>query len=123
MANLSPPNDVHLLKPSSRDAALDRAMRYIESNLDRAVRIEEVAAAAFVSRFYLARLFQASLGTTPTAYIRRARIELASRELRQGRQPMAQIAAQFGFFDQSHFVRCFRREMGCTPARYSARST
>lgn len=123
MAHPLPPDDVRFLKPSSRSAALDRAVRYIACNLDKPVRIEDVAAAACVSRFHLARLFQAGLGTTPTHYIRRVRIELASQELRQRRQPMAQIAAQFGFFDQSHFVRCFRREMGCTPTHYTARST
>lgn len=123
MAHRLPPDHVHPAPGSSRSAALDRAVRYIACNLDKPVRIEDVASAACVSRFHLARLFRAGFGTTPSRYIRRTRVQQASLELRHGHTPMAHIAAQFGFFDQSHFVRCFRQEMGCTPTLYTARRT
>ncbi|WP_146256582.1 AraC family transcriptional regulator, partial [Stenotrophomonas maltophilia] len=30
------------------------------------------------------------------------------------------LAQQLGFFDQSHFVRSFRAETGCSPGQYVA---
>ena len=33
---------------------------------------------------------------------------------------MACLAQQLGFFDQSHFVRSFRAETGCSPGQYLA---
>jgi len=123
MAHTVPSDAARPAKAPSQSAALDRALRYIACHLDTPLRIEDVAAAACVSRFHLSRLFRTGLGTTPSRYVRRTRIQQASLALRRRRQPIAQIAAQFGFFDQSHFVRCFREEMGCTPTLYSARST
>jgi AraC-like DNA-binding protein len=34
---------------------------------------------------------------------------------------MVEIAVSHGFYDQSHFVREFRRETGLTPGEYRAR--
>lgn len=36
-------------------------------------------------------------------------------------KPLAVIAAAHGFYDQSHFVREFRREIGLTPGDYRDR--
>jgi AraC-like DNA-binding protein len=38
--------------------------------------------------------------------------------LRQGRDPIAEIATDCGFYDQSSFTSHFRRHMGVTPRKY-----
>jgi len=40
--------------------------------------------------------------------------------LRQTREPLALIAQETGFADQSHLTSIFRREMGVTPGRFRA---
>jgi AraC-like DNA-binding protein len=42
----------------------------------------------------------------------------ARRLLRRG-EPIAEVAADVGFVDQSHLTRQFQRVMGTTPARYA----
>jgi AraC family transcriptional regulator len=36
------------------------------------------------------------------------------------RQPLAFLAVEAGFCDQSHFTRAFKRQFGVTPARFRA---
>jgi AraC-like DNA-binding protein len=40
--------------------------------------------------------------------------------MRQSNQPLAFIAQEAGFVDQSHLTYIFRREIGVTPGRYRA---
>ena len=67
---------------------------------------------------YVAQAFRKAYGSTVGEYIRRLRIESACRELSKLDLPIARIAANVGFFDQSHFTRTFRRLVGVTPAEY-----
>jgi len=81
------------------------------------VGLDELAAAAGVSRFHLIRVFQRRYGLTPFAYQRNRRIEKARAVLRTG-SSIADAAAAAGFADQSHLGRSFRAVMGSTPGEY-----
>ncbi len=100
--------------------AVCRAVDYIEQHLYEPVCVEQLAAAACMSRFHFARTFRAHTGLSPMEYLRQRRIEQAQRLLREGGRKVCQVASELCFFDQSHFVRSFRRATGCTPARYAA---
>jgi len=49
--------------------------------------------------------------------VRELRIDFAREQL-AGHAPLSDIAAAAGFYDQSHFSRCFKRHVGVTPAAY-----
>lgn len=100
-------------------AAVRRAQAFIEQNLGEPLDVLQIAAAACVSRFYLARLFRSATGLSPMAWLRQRRIEQARRWLRDGAQPVGRIASDLGYFDQSHFTRSFRAATGCSPRRYA----
>ena len=108
--------------PSSEPArprAVLRAIEYIERHLCEPIGVEQLAAAACMSRFHFARVFRRATGFSPMEYLRQRRIEQAQVLLLEGRYKVSEIASDLGFFDQSHFVRRFRRATGCTPARYA----
>ncbi len=67
-----------------------------------------------VHRF--ARLIKRFFGVTPSQYIARARVALASRLLRESNKSVAFIAQACGFYDHSAFTRAFRRLTGTTPS-------
>ena len=67
---------------------------------------------------YVAQAFRKAYGSTVGEYTRRLRVESACRELSKLDLPIARIAVNVGFFDQSHFTRTFRRLVGVTPAEY-----
>jgi AraC-like DNA-binding protein len=102
-----------------RDPALRRACELVGDDLARNVGLSEVAAAAGVSRHRLTRLFRAAYGLPPHRFVLAQRIRVARRLLERGAAP-AEVAAQTGFFDQSHLHRHFTRTLGMTPAAYAA---
>ena len=79
--------------------------------------LSDLAAPADVSRNQVIRDFKQVSGVTPGVYRRNLQLELAKEALRAGR-PLAQVAAEAGFSDQSHFSRMFRRAFGVTPNQY-----
>ena len=83
-----------------------------------AMRLGEVASAVGVQPTQLARAFRAHHGVSVGEFSRRLRLEWAATELARGELGLAEIAAEAGFADQSHFTRCFKQSVGTTPACY-----
>ena len=81
----------------------------------------EMAALAGLSSTHFNRRFQQLLRMTPGGYLRSVRVQSARRLLAATRLPLAGIAQQCGFTDQSHFTRCFRTATGLTPGDYRKR--
>ena len=67
------------------------------------------------------RAFRAAHGSSPGEYLRRLRVEWAEERIRTGDAPLAEIAADAGFADQSHLTRVFRAELGITPGAWRRR--
>jgi len=86
----------------------------------RYIGLGEVARAVGVPPVQVARAFRARHGVSVGEYGRRLRVEWAARELASGDRSLAEIAAEAGFSDQSHFTRLFRRYVGTTPGRFRA---
>jgi len=83
------------------------------------LRIERLADAVAMSPHHFARMFKATFGQTPHAYVLERRIEAACQALRcEPERPIADVAGACGFANQSHFTEAFRRRTGLTPARW-----
>lgn len=81
------------------------------------VPVDELASETGLSRFQAMRAFKRRFGLPPGAYQLRVRLGVAQKALREG-MPPAEVAAELGFVDQSHFTRHFKQLVGVTPARY-----
>jgi transcriptional regulator GlxA family with amidase domain len=88
------------------------------TRLDHPVGNAELARAAGLSVRAFERAFAAEYGLPPQQYLKRLRLQMASRRLVGTRESLSGIAATSGFADQSHFTREFRRLTGMTPGRY-----
>lgn len=94
-----------------------RVRDLIGSALESPLSIATLAAAVNLSPHHFARMFKESFGVSPAQYILQARISHA-KQLLQGDDTLASIAAQTGFSQQSHMTMQFRRATGATPAHY-----
>ena len=97
---------------------LDEVADCIHDRRFERVTLAELAAVGGVHRAHLVRAFRARFGVSVGTYMRRERIQWASRALCNSDAPIAEIALQAGFADQSHFTRTFVRHMGVSPGRY-----
>jgi AraC family transcriptional regulator len=78
----------------------------------------EIATAVGVHPGHLARAFRVQYGDSLGGYARKLRLEWAAERLVRTEDPLAGLAFEAGFVDQSHFTRAFKRRFGLTPARY-----
>jgi AraC family transcriptional regulator len=104
--------------PNSPPAWVERARDLVHDRFLEKLRIEDVATAVEVHPSHLARTFRERFHVPLGTYIRRLRIEWATRAVAETTEPLSAIAARAGFADQSHFTREFRRRHGVSPARY-----
>lgn len=113
---------IHLMqeKGSVQMAVGDRQTQeivsYINQNLHRPLRLEDLAGRFYISKNQLTAIFRKTMGTTVTSYIRMKRLALAQREIQQG-IPATVAAVNAGFGDYSNFYRCHRQIYGKSPVR------
>ncbi|MBP3365919.1 MAG: helix-turn-helix transcriptional regulator [Treponema sp.] len=80
----------------------------------RQLSVQEMARLAGASPYHFMRTFKAECGLSPHQFQMQCRIRMAQRLLEAGMD----AACAAGFFDQSHFSRCFRRAVALTPGEY-----
>ncbi len=83
-------------------------------------RVEDAVARWPISERSLQRLFDAQVGVGPKWVIQRYRLHEAIERIAAAREEpdWAEFAQDLGYYDQSHFIRDFRRLVGETPSAY-----
>lgn len=97
--------------------ARDHADRYFAEPLDLAV----LAAVATMSKFHFHRLFTATYGRTPAAYLSERRIERAQDLLRATNLTVTEVCFTVGFSSLGSFSSRFRALVGESPSEYQRR--
>ncbi|MFM0169215.1 AraC family transcriptional regulator [Paraburkholderia sediminicola] len=93
------------------------ARDYLLASLDRAVTLDELAAAAGRDRWSLSRDFRVLFGTSPHRYLTMRRLDLVRQLVLKG-VSLADASAASGFADQSHMTRHFKHAWGVAPAHW-----
>lgn len=105
-----------------RAAWVCRARDLVEASLPGPLRLTELAAELAVHPAHLSRTFRQAFGASLSQYVLRRRVELACAALaRDPDAPLARVAQETGFADQSHLCRGFRRVTGLTPGAWRLR--
>jgi len=99
---------------------LTRVYDYIEAHLDDRLILADLARVACLSPYHFSRSFKQAVGVGPQRYVMHRRVERARALMRRTDQPLALIAQEVGFADQSHLTSVFRREIGVTPGHFRA---
>lgn len=94
---------------------LQRVISFVDNNIDRNVSLEELAAAAGLSRRHFARSFRSEVGETPHRWLMERRLEKAKTLLASTEQSLIDIAMSCGFASQSHFSTAMKQATGMSP--------
>ncbi|MGJ7912505.1 AraC family transcriptional regulator [Neobacillus sp. LXY-1] len=92
------------------------SIEYMESNLDTNLLIDDVAAAACMSKFHFQRMFNMLTGYTVSEYIRNRRITVAAQELVNSKAKVIDVAMKYGYESPESFTKAFRRIHGINPS-------
>ena len=90
----------------------------MHDNIGQDVTLDDLAAAAHLSKYHLVRAFKARTGLPPHAYLQQIRLRQAGTLLRQTSSTVEQIGRECGYRSASQFAAAFRRHYGQSPARY-----
>jgi len=100
------------------DVRLNHVRDLIEFDLGHDLALQRLADEAGITAHSFAAAFTKAFGVPPHRYVTSRRIERAKTLLRQTDMPIAQIAVETGFANQSHLASTFRRNVGETPGAY-----
>ena len=93
---------------------------YINSNLHKSLRVDDIAIAVSFSAQHLSRIFREEMGMTISEYITQARIEEAKLMLRTTSFNISQIAERLNYYDSTYFSKVFRKYTGLSPLAYKS---
>lgn len=95
-----------------------KAIDYINQHRNIRLTVSSIAMILNVNKSYLSTVFKRETGVNLSDYIRKEKIKAASNMLRFSDYSYSDIAVYFGFASQSHFIQCFRVEIGITPKEF-----
>lgn len=106
-----------LARPVSQER-IQVMLEYIHQHYQEKLSLEQIAAAAIVSKRECLRCFQSCIGKTPVAYLLDYRIRMAERLLRTTALSVTEVAMETGFSNSAYFTKVFRELRSMTPSQY-----
>ena len=97
---------------------IKEAVAYCNLNLDKPIKVQEIADHLNLNRSYLARLFKQKTGVSLKQYLSHLRIENAKELLTKTELPVNVIACSIGFSDPLYFSKFFKKRTGHSPEKY-----
>lgn len=96
---------------------LNRALEFIESNIEKELNNEIIAKEAYSSKFHFYRVFNILTGKTLGEYIKERRLTLASQDIIGKKMKIIDVALKYGYDDPGAFTKAFKRFHGVTPTQ------
>jgi transcriptional regulator GlxA family with amidase domain len=90
----------------------------LERDLTAHLDIARISSSVGLSSSALRALFKKNLGSNPSGFLKRLRLERARQMLCAGTLSVKEIMTAVGCSDASHFVKDFERAYGLSPVRY-----
>jgi AraC-like DNA-binding protein len=105
------------LAEGGRSRTLEDILAYVRRHIYQPdkLRLENLAGHFRYSPNYLSIFFKRQTGESLQQYILRYKLKLVETRLRYSDWSVSQIAYEFGFTDESHLGKLFKKYYGCTP--------
>ncbi len=97
-----------------------RARDLADARYTEPLTVDDLAAAACLSRAHFSRAFKRAFGESPYSYLLTRRLERAATMLRGTDYSVADICMQVGLTSVGSFTSSFTRAYGVTPMQYRA---
>jgi AraC family transcriptional regulator len=91
---------------------------FLNDNWSANLSLSEIAKLVDIHPVTLSKSFPKFFSTNMGEYVRKIRIEKSLSLLKQSNSSLSEIAYQCGFFDQSHFIRLFKKYTGFLPNQF-----
>lgn len=99
------------------DGRVGEVLQYIHANYANDITLEKMANDLFISKSRLSQIFKDATGFSIGSYIIVYRIKRACSLLQSG-MSVQESGERVGFHNGTHFIRAFKRHMGCSPGKF-----
>ncbi|MCR5561305.1 MAG: helix-turn-helix domain-containing protein [Bacteroidales bacterium] len=107
------------LELSAPDDFVQQVERIIRENIaTKKFGVDEIAEITGISRIHVNRKLKAAGCPSPSVMLKKARMKLAEKLVREGKLPMQEIAQRCGFSSASYFATSFRDYFGVPPSDF-----
>ncbi|MFN0122122.1 MAG: helix-turn-helix domain-containing protein [Blastocatellia bacterium] len=103
------------LPESPLDKRVSQALEFIDAHLSASIRLEDLAEVMALSPERARHLFAETTGSPFSQYVLWKRIKQVIVVVLRGECSLTEAALKFGFADQAHFCRTFKRIFGTSP--------
>ncbi|EGT3601746.1 response regulator transcription factor [Clostridium perfringens] len=103
---------------TNEEKIVDKVSKYIDDNMDKMLKLEELASICNLSPGYFSRIFKKETGKTVITYINEKKVERAKKLLKESKEPIINISLDLGFDDCGYFIRVFKKITGLTPKAF-----
>jgi AraC family transcriptional regulator len=97
---------------------INRVLGYIAQRLDAQLPLEELSQVACFSPYHFHRIFRGMVGEPVKEHVRRLRLKRAAERLREGGDPVTDVAFDAGYQTHESFTRAFRAMVGEAPSSF-----
>lgn len=97
---------------------LRKAVDFLHAHYHEQISLNEVAEHAFVSTYYISRMFKRETGKNFVDYLNDIRIEKAKELLKDVSLKNYEVAEKVGIPDAHYFSRLFKKHVGLTPTEF-----
>jgi AraC-like DNA-binding protein len=104
--------------PTNWQRNMQTVTAYVDAHYAEKLDTPSLAKLVHAATTSFHRQFAQILGITPNEYLTTVRLNAARRLLEETDRLVADIAADVGFHDQSHFTKAFKKARGITPGAY-----
>lgn len=100
------------------DETLQKALTYIDTNLEKDLSIKSISKGINVSKSALYSKFHTLLDCTIGEYVNKKRIEKSTQMLIDTNMSIEEVSQKTGFSSASYYTKIFKQHMGITPLKY-----
>lgn len=97
---------------------IQTSVEYINRHITEEIRIDQICAECYLSKYHFCRLFKEKIGLTVMQYILKTRVAMAKELLSESDLSITEISESCGFSSISYFSRAFKNETGVSPLQY-----
>jgi AraC-like DNA-binding protein len=101
-------------KTSNKKSSISKIINYIDANYMDPLPANSLSRISNINPYHLLHIFKEQIGLSLHQYIIQIRIKKA-KEKAMNQRDLLDLGLSCGFYDQSHFIHCFKKHVGVTP--------
>jgi AraC family transcriptional regulator, transcriptional activator for feuABC-ybbA operon len=101
-----------------KDRIVNDVQKYIENQYQKHLTLTDISREMCVSINYLNTIFKNKTGTTIMQHVQTVKLAAAKTLLQSEEKTIKEIADLLGYYDQYHFSKVFKKEVGSAPSEF-----